>query len=94
MLADGWIDNLATKALKRCESADLIGPHQAAKTDNISGKTIPTTPAVINGADVLTINKSKVQQFIGRAIGTIAPNPHKHKNPDKKPKPIDSKCVN
>jgi hypothetical protein len=62
--------------------------------DNISGKTIPTSPAVINGADVLTVDKQKVKQFIGRAIGTVPPNPHKHKKPGKKPKPIDSKCVN
>ena len=73
---------------------DLAHQMENLTADNISGKTIPTTPAVIDGADVLTINKPKVQQFIGRAIGTIAPNPHKHKNHDKKPKAIDSKCVN
>ena len=62
--------------------------------NNISGKTIPTSNAVIDGQDVLVVKKHQVQQFIGRAIGTIAPNPNKHKNTNKQPKPIDSKCIN
>jgi hypothetical protein len=59
--------------------------------DNITGKTIPTSYATIDGQDVLTINKHKVQQFIGRAIGTIAPNPHAHHKKQKAA--IDSKCI-
>jgi LCP family protein required for cell wall assembly len=71
---------------------DLAHQMENLTANNISGKTIPTSNAVIDGQDVLVVKKHQVQQFIGRAIGTIAPNPHKHKN--KPPAPIDSKCVN
>jgi LCP family protein required for cell wall assembly len=70
---------------------DLARQMENLSADNITGKTIPTSYATIDGQDVLTINKHKVQQFIGRAIGTIAPNPHAHHKKQKAA--IDSKCI-
>jgi LCP family protein required for cell wall assembly len=72
---------------------DLARQMEDLSANNINGKTIPTTPAVIEGQDVLTINKAQVQQFIGRAVGTIPSKPHSH-HKHKHTAAIDSKCIN
>ena len=76
--------------------------------NNITGKTIPTTEATINGQDVLQINPAKIKAFIAKVIGTstasptpLAPKssttaatPSTSASASRSAAPIDSKCIN
>jgi LCP family protein required for cell wall assembly len=51
---------------------------QDLSADNISGKTIPTTNATIDGNDVLRLNLAKVRRFVATATSsTRSPSPHR-----------------
>ncbi len=77
--------------------------------NNITSKTIPTSNAVINGADVLQVKPSKVRAFVERVIGQTSPGRTSSRSTPtsrtRSPgatgttrtpatKPIDSKCIN
>lgn len=62
---------------------------------NISGKTIPTTPQTIDGNDVLAVNPKQVEAFVAKAItGTTSGAHHTHKKHKKSNNPANAKCVN
>jgi LCP family protein required for cell wall assembly len=85
---------------------DLAHQMEKLQANNITGKTIPTTPATINGSSVLEVNKAKVRRFVDKVIGNTdgssssAPStPSSSKSSttasaSKTPAPIDSKCIN
>ena len=71
---------------------DLAHQMESLSADNIVGKTIPTTPATIDGNDVLQVRPAQVRAFVEKVInpparaGTQAH--HRHH-----PRPIDAKCI-
>jgi LCP family protein required for cell wall assembly len=85
---------------------DLARQMQKLQANNIIGKTIPTTPATINGSSVLQVNKAQVQRFVNKVIGltsSSSPTPSKtagsksstpKSSTSKTPAPIDAKCIN
>jgi LCP family protein required for cell wall assembly len=87
---------------------DLARQMQKLQANNIIGKTIPTTPATINGSSVLQVNKAQVQRFVDKVIGNTDSAGSASKSAGSKsstattpkastsktPAPIDSKCIN
>jgi LCP family protein required for cell wall assembly len=70
---------------------DLARQMESLSANNIVGETIPTSPATINGMDVLQVRPSKVHAFVDKVINPpahTAPKVHHHKR-----KPIDAKCI-
>jgi LCP family protein required for cell wall assembly len=83
---------------------DLAHQMENLQANNIVGKTIPTTPATINGNSVLAVSTAKVQKFVQRVINGPTPKPStsgasktgasQPAGSSSSPKPIDSKCIN
>ncbi|WP_375493654.1 LCP family protein [uncultured Jatrophihabitans sp.] len=88
---------------------DLARQMEALSANNISGKTIPTTEATIDGSDVLEVNPTKVQAYVQKVLNpplaSPSPSPSTSRSTSAgssaSPKPsastsaaIDAKCVN
>jgi LCP family protein required for cell wall assembly len=54
---------------------DLAQQMEKLSANNISGKTIPTTPQTIDGNSVLVVSPQKVQTFVQRVITGPTPKP-------------------
>ncbi|MDT4989361.1 MAG: hypothetical protein QOI74_3455, partial [Micromonosporaceae bacterium] len=54
---------------------DLAHQMENLSANNIVGKTIPTTPATINGNSVLQVDTTKVQKFVDKLINPATPSP-------------------
>lgn len=82
---------------------DLAHQMENLSANNISGKTIPTTQAKIDGADVLQVDPAAVREFVSNAINPPPPKPSSAppsstgattSTPAATPtKAIDSKCI-
>jgi LCP family protein required for cell wall assembly len=54
---------------------DLARQMENLSADNIIGRTIPTTPATIDGMDVLQVRPARVRAFIAKLAGpTVSPS--------------------
>ena len=69
---------------------DLAKQMESLSANNIVGKTIPTTPATIDGMDVLQVRPTQLHAFVERVIHPPAHTAARHAH---EPKPIDSKCI-
>jgi LCP family protein required for cell wall assembly len=71
---------------------DLAKQMESLSADNIVGETIPTTPATIDGNDVLRVIPKQIHAFVKKVINppahTAAPGRHAHKH-----RAIDAKCI-
>jgi anionic cell wall polymer biosynthesis LytR-Cps2A-Psr (LCP) family protein len=72
---------------------DLARQMENLSAGNIVGKTIPTTPTVINGMDVLRVNPKQVQTFVDRAINGNPSGHHKHHHHHHANNPATAKCI-
>jgi hypothetical protein len=59
---------------------------------NITGKTIPTKIATINGNDVLLVHPKQVQTFVANAINGSSNAKHHHKHHHGS-SPTNAKCI-
>jgi LCP family protein required for cell wall assembly len=82
---------------------DLANQMENLSANNIVGKTIPTTPATIDGNSVLQVSPTKVQKFVDKLINppvpatptsTSATKPTAPTTASSSTQPIDSKCIN
>jgi LCP family protein required for cell wall assembly len=71
---------------------DLARQMENLSAGNIVGKTIPTSPTVINGMDVLRVNPKQVQTFVENAINGSPTNHHKHHHHHAN-NPANAKCI-
>jgi LCP family protein required for cell wall assembly len=71
---------------------DLARQMENLTAGHITGKTIPTTPAVISGNDVLLVHPKQVQTFVDHAINgnPNATHHHKHRHSSN---PANAKCI-
>jgi LCP family protein required for cell wall assembly len=78
---------------------DLAHQMENLSANNITGKTIPTSPAMIDGADVLQVDPPAVRKFVSNAVNPPAPAPSSATPSSGTTitapahKPIDSKCI-
>jgi LCP family protein required for cell wall assembly len=72
---------------------DLARQMENLSADNITGKTIPTTPEVINGNDVLVVHPKQVQIFVDKAINGPPQSGTKHKHHHHNANPATAKCI-
>jgi LCP family protein required for cell wall assembly len=54
---------------------DLAHQMENLSANNIIGRTIPTTAAMINGADVLSVSPAKVRLFVDHILNPVAASP-------------------
>jgi LCP family protein required for cell wall assembly len=71
---------------------DLARQMENLSAGNITGKTIPTSPAVISGNDVLVVHPKQVQTFVDHAINGN-PNATHHKHHHHGGNPANAKCI-
>jgi LCP family protein required for cell wall assembly len=73
---------------------DLARQMENLSAGNITGKTIPTSPAVIDGNDVLIVHPKQVQIFVDHAInGNSNTSHHKHHHHHHAANPATAKCI-
>ena len=73
---------------------DLARQMENLSAGNITGKTIPTKPRVINGSDVLVVHPKQVQTFVDHAInGNPNATHHKHHRHHHAGNPAQAKCI-
>lgn len=71
---------------------DLARQMENLSAGNITGKTIPTQIATINGNDVLLVHPKQVQAFVDNAINGSSSAKHHHKHHHGS-NPANAKCI-